>query len=251
MKQIIQKWYDLLPFPDSWRPEFEALLSKYQLTSCTAEAYHEKEDPQRDLLMYLYFCEAVEETYRKMHISREILLDTLADIVCYAEIYWQLHGVPGLSEPEWLKRHLTVKLFKLGRLQFYMADGELEIHIPAGEPLLPEACRESIARSKDFFKQYFPDFTYSKYTCHSWLLDDTLRQFMNPSSNILQFADLFRIQRKDVSDVGLRYIFRWDTTCENLAAFPAYNRFSQQIKDYVLSGGTLYEVLGEIPANQE
>lgn len=246
MKSIIQKWYALLPFPDSWRPDFEALLSRYTLTSCTAEAYREKEDPQRDLLMYLYFCEAAEETYCRMGISREILLDTLADIVIYADIYWQLHGVPGLSEPEWLKRHLTVKLFKLGRLQFYMADGELEVHIPAGAPLLPEACQASIARSKDFFKRYFPDFVFHKYTCHSWLLDETIQQFLPPDSNITRFMQLFAIRRRDVSDVALRYIFRWDTTRDNLAAFPAYNRFSQQIRDYVLSGGTLYEVLGEI-----
>lgn len=251
MKSTIKKWYYLLKFPKSWEPDFDCLLEQKILVPCKIDAYECGKDSQMDLIMYLFFCEDLKTRYAEKQIPDEILYDTLNDILIWAEVYYEVNGKIGLSEPEWVRRHLSGKLFKLGRLQFCMADGELEIHIPAVGALLPAECQKSIQSSKTFFKEYFPDYNYDKYTCHSWLLDDTLLNFIGKKSNIAQFADLFSINHREKSDAALKYIFRWDTRRENLASFAPKTGFAAKIKDYVLAGGVLYEVSGAFPLKND
>ncbi len=251
MQQIIRKWYKKLGFPAEWESEFEKLLESEILAPCMLEEYDDKENLTRNLPMFLYFCEAVEKKYNEMGISEEILLDTLSDILIWAKMYKSIYGTLGLEETGWIKRHLKMRLFRLGRLQFCMAEGELEIHIPAGGSMIPELCRDSISRSKSFFEKYFPDFVYSKYTCHSWLLDDTLLKFVSEDSNIAKFMRMFDVKTRDESYSGLKYIFRHDARRENLGSFEPKTRMAREVKEYVLGGGKLFEGLGEIPKDKE
>ncbi|MBQ6845663.1 MAG: DUF5596 domain-containing protein [Oscillospiraceae bacterium] len=251
MKQIIRKWYKKLGFPTEWDDEFENLLEKEKLSPCTLEKYDDKESLARNLPMFLYFCENVEKQYKELGISEKVLLDTLSDILIWAKMFKSIYGTPGLEETKWISRHLGLRLFRLGRLQFCMAEGELEIHIPAGESMTPELCRDSIDRSKTFFAKYFPEFVYSKYTCHSWLLDDTILNFVGKDSNIAKFMRMFDIKSREESYSALKYVFRHDARPENLEDFEPKSRMAKEIKEYVTSGGKLYEVLGEIPKNKE
>lgn len=251
MKDIIRKWYAALDFPKAWESEFETLLDNTELMPCQISQYSFGKHSGQDLLMYLYFCEDLKNTYEQIQIPIETLYETLSDLLIWAKVHYEVNGKIGLSEPGWVQRHLSGKLFKLGRLQFAMADGELEIHIPAVGPLSPEECQESIQRSKVFFKTYFPDFCYDKYTCHSWLLDDTLLNFINWESNIARFANLFTVKHRERSDAALKYIFRWDTRRENLTHFAPKSSFAAKIKEYILNGGVLYEVSGEFPLRND
>lgn len=248
MKQIIRKWYKKLSFPTEWEAEFENMLENEKLIPCSFKEYDDTENLAQNLPMFLYFCEDVEERYKKTGIPEEILLDTLSDILIWAKMYKSIYGTLGLEETKWIRRHLEMRLFRLGRLQFCMAEDELEIHIPAGGGMTPESCRDSIEKSRGFFKKYFPDFVYSKYTCHSWLLDETLLGFVKEDSNIAKFMKMFKITEQDESYAALRYLFRHDATRENIEGFEPKTRLAAEIKDYVLSGGKLFEVLGEFPA---
>ena len=65
-----------------------------------------------------------------------------------------------LGELNWLKRHLSMKLFKLGRLQFAFGeaicdlaeknikkgDNVIEVHIPAAGHLLKSECEKSFEK---------------------------------------------------------------------------------------------------------
>ncbi len=246
MKSIIKKWYDNLGFPKEWEKEFNELIENKKFSPCNIEEYNDAEDVARNLPMYLFFCEKLQKKYESVNIPEKILFDTLSDIVIWAKVHYDIHGTLGLSETKWLRRHLTMKLFKLGRLQFCMADGELEIHIPSGEAMFPEQCEASICQSKQFFKTYFPDFVYDKYTCHSWMLDDTLLNFLSEGSNIIKFMRMFEIKSREKSDAALKYIFRFDATRENVSTFPAESSLAKKIRQYVIDGGLLYEALGEI-----
>ena len=82
--------------------------------------------------MFLYFCEDLEKYYKKTGISEDILLDTLSDIVVWTKIHFRINKKIGLSETHWLVRHLSGRLFKLGRLQFCMESEEIEVHIQEG-----------------------------------------------------------------------------------------------------------------------
>jgi hypothetical protein len=87
---------------------------------------------------------------------------------------------------------LSGVLFKLGRLQFaiqrFSEDDErygiqkgtynIGVHIPAVGPLTPEECKKSFDAADCFFAKYFSDISYVYYTCHSWLLDDTLKKIL-------------------------------------------------------------------------
>ena len=123
-------------------------------------------------------------------------------------------------------------------------DNVLEIHIPEGGPLSKEACQKSIEAAKKFFKEYFPEFEYKCFTCHSWLLDASLEKFLKPESNILQIGRMFDTVHIEKSDAILRYLFRWDTTRYNLKLASPYNGFTEAVKRHAIQGGEFYEVLG-------
>lgn len=261
MKKIVEKWYNKLSFPKAYDEEFSELLSSARLIpSCIGDFCPEQYSYGECLLYYLYFCESTKKKYEELGISEDILLDTLSDIVIWTNTHYSILGELGLSELNWLSRHLEPRLFKLGRLQFCIADSEfdieevqikrgdkiIEIHIPEGEPMTPDRCLASIARANTFFKEHFPEYKWSYYTCHSWLLDDTLLSFVKDGSNIAEFYKLFKIAGKNPSDSALKYIFRRDTTRENISDFTAKSTLAQNIKAHVMTGGRLYEGLGYI-----
>ena len=260
MKSVIKKWYRRLGFPAVWDEAFDDLLQNSELPSCTVDEYADDEDCGKRLLMFLYFCEDLQKKYANKGIEEKYLIDTLKDIVVWAKTHYAVHGCIGLSETSWLRRHLTMQLIKLGRLQFCMASAEhdipdgrisegenvLEVHICEGEKLDCDDCLKSFAEAKWFFAKYFPEFSYRYFTCHSWLLDETLYQFLGENSNIIKFRSLFEIVRKEESYAILKYIFRWDVTKENLTDAVPKSSFAEKVKKYVLSGGVFYEALGII-----
>ena len=61
----------------------------------------------------------------------------------------------------------------------------ISIHIPEGQPLDPEACRESLDMGRKFWGGEIP------YVCHSWLLFPGLKELLDEKSNILRFQQMF------------------------------------------------------------
>ena len=110
--------------------------------------------------------------------------------------------------------------------------------------LTPEECQNSIRRAKDFFRTHFPDYKYKAFTCHSWLLDRTLTGFLPEESNIIYFQNMFCVVHNDPSDAILRYVFRWNTTRENMKHAVCASAFAERIKKNVLKGGRFHETYG-------
>ena len=120
---VIRKWYERLEFPPAFDRACEAALEQIPIDpGVSIETYDlQCPDGKRNLLSFLYMCEALEETYRELGIGQDILLDTLRDIVRWTENWSAVKGELCLFELEWLARIMRAKLFKVGRLQFYMA----------------------------------------------------------------------------------------------------------------------------------
>lgn len=250
--RIILKWYHALSFPVEYNDEFyQALSTECILSTTNVEEYDEDcDNGKKNLLAFLYMCESYEQQCKQKGIPEDVILDTLHDVVVWTEIWSEIKGTLYLGELSWLKRHFTLQLFQLGRLQFSMAQAEhdvvevgikkgesnMEIHIPRGGKLSQEACKQALARARDFFDTFFPDFSYRYFTCHSWLLGKGLDKYLPPESNILRFADMFSIASVDESDALLRYVFRWDTNRENITDAPCFSAFAQKIKQAVLCG---------------
>ena len=77
--------------------------------------------------------------------------------------------------------------------QGVLASGDpvLGIHIPAGEPLTPDACGASLSAAAEFFPKYFPASAARVFTCATWLFDAQFEQYLPPNSNIVQFLRQF------------------------------------------------------------
>ena len=260
---IIEKWYLKLNFPKKYDDEFYGALRTLEISPSTSiEDYDLKEsDGKKNLLSFLYMCDALERKYKEKGIDRTILMDTLGDLVRWTEIWSELKGELYLGQLTWVSIPMKMQIFKLGRLQFCMqncdwdvpkykisaGDPILGIHIPAGAPMTPESCQASLCMAKDFFRTYYPEYKYSAFTCHSWLLDTTLINFLPVESNILAFQKLFDIVGADVSDDIIHYVFRWEANREDIARLPATSNFSLRVREHLLAGGAFYAGLGVIP----
>ena len=258
--KIIEKWYLALNFPTELNREFYKALDTIRISDAiTVENYdYTCTDGKRNFLSFLYMCEALEQKYTQLGISREVLLDTLYDIVRYTVIWTNLKGELYLGELDWLKNHLSGTLFKLGRLQFNMAKAEhsveqkglekdapiLEVHIPEEGPLPPEAVNASFDAARAFFHKFFPDYSYNFFTCHSWLLDPGLERFLPADTNIIRFQKNFYTEHKDESYLLLRYLFKWNTNRLNLTDFRPKSSFAAKVKESVLTGEKFFDAYG-------
>ncbi|MBE6582953.1 MAG: hypothetical protein E7648_06805 [Ruminococcaceae bacterium] len=261
-KLIIKKWYKTLSFPSEYDVEFYNALNAIPISDViTLDAYNKDcKDGKRNLLSYLYMCESTYNEARKIGIPESVILDTLSDVVTWCITWSNVKGELYLGELGWLSCHLGLKLFRLGRLQFCMAkamhdipkygikigDNVMEIHIPAGESLTPANCEDSISHAKEFFAKYFPEFEYSVFTCHSWLLDDTLKEFLPDDSGIIRFGNMFDKISEEESTALLRYVFTWDTTELNLKDQVPRSSLAKAVQEEIANGKKFHQTLGVI-----
>ena len=75
------------------------------------------------LFLYLSFATELYDRYVRLNITDRIYYDTFSDIRIWYEHCVRERGVPGLVEEEWFTRHLNMRLFRLGRLQFETEGG--------------------------------------------------------------------------------------------------------------------------------
>lgn len=198
------------------------------------------------------------EKYQKLGISDSIFYDTMDDI----RIWCENNNNKGLKNYRWLKNHVSLELFKIGRLQyqFYTCKsrflkysllpfdyGEkvIYVHIPQGEKLVYSDCVSSIKEAKIFFEKYFPGYSYRFFFCESWLLFAENWQFMEPSSNILQFSSLFDIVYScSVDAQAIERIYKKRRI--NKSKYPEDTSLQKSAKAYMLSGGKLGIGIGVI-----
>jgi hypothetical protein len=253
MKDILEDMYLRLNFPRDYNREFYKALEEIPISDAiTLEGYDPScGDGKRNLLSFLYFAHLLEKRYAEKGISGEIFLHTMGDIVTWTNTWSQIKGGLYLGELSWLANHLSMRLFRLGRLQFCMGQDKdrgnvIEIHIPEGAPLDPVECRTSIEQAKTFFAEFFPEFEYAYFSCHSWLLDSTVGEYLGENSNITKFRNLFEITREDDSYALLRYGFTWDTNIRNLSTRVSRSAFAEWVKKSALGGKVFHESMGYI-----
>lgn len=262
VKEIIENWYNQLQLPEEYRLEFNKALAEAPISDAIEIGTYDLNEPdgKRNLLSCLMMCESLKERYAEKGIDENVLMATLSDMGIWLDIWSEIKGELYLGELPWLQRHLSMQLFRLGRLQFCMAKcphdypdynlkmGEpvIEVHIPADGALSIEACEESFSLAREFFAMYYPEFNYRYFTCHSWLLDSTLRNFLKEDSNIIRFQKMFVPVESKPSATILRYVFKWNTNPRNLKYAPVLSSFAEAIKKAFLSGTEFYETVGII-----
>ncbi len=245
-------------------PEAVALLRRIKVSE---EEYQrvrglfdrDKEEFYRDILSmeqsslyFLYYfsrfaCETYE-TYRERQIPEAIFWDTFQDIRIWCENCLREYGEYGIHQYDWLYRHIELRLFRLGRLQYEMLEAEQEhiwegghirvgdsvisVHIPQGEPLDMEKCRESFRWARSIWKDG------RSFFCHSWLLYPGLREILPETSNILKFQECFDVIETDYKErEAEQRIFT--KVVMKVGSYPEQTSLQRNAKRYLLSGKSL------------
>lgn len=201
------------------------------------------------LEFYLKLAADTYDEYQKKGYSDKVFDQTFYDITIWCRECYRKHGVYGVDELLWLGQSVKMELFRLGRLQFepiqvekdIKGDGReilagtraLNVHIPAGEPLVYEECQKSFEQAVEFFGE-----KYRVFVCESWLLSPHLKEILPKSSNILRFQKLFW-----VTEVGYAYpqaeqrIF--GEVLKDKRQYKEDTTLRRKAKEYVLSGRDL------------
>ena len=184
------------------------------------------------LSLYVRFATDLYKEYVEKEIPDEVYDATFSDFTI-----WYRHCVKerkkiGLFEELWLKLHLKMKLFRLGRLQFEPDEGQkvIHVHVPEGESLSREGCEASFAWADRFFGS-----SYKLYDCESWLLSPALKELLEKESGILQFQNCFEIQSVNLENrQAEERVF--GRILEDPEAYPENTSLQKALKNYLSEG---------------
>lgn len=130
--------------------------------------FEKREAKERYLLFKERTDKVTRKNYMKKGLSLELFEDNILDIDICANHYERMHGCKGIAKEHtpWIESILDLKVIKLGRLQFELADREqlsewmevenpndvlvVNVHIREGGPLDEEECELSYKRRKNF-----------------------------------------------------------------------------------------------------
>lgn len=225
------------------------------------------------LHLYVWLYLAVLPETLRYHAERGVdertSWETLSNLGSLMATHRSVHGLGGIGKfGQWCPPlRFRGAEYQLGRLAFDRGYGEypagtagfvLNMHIPAGEPLSPDACDESLDRARRFFKRHFPDEPVAYFVCHSWLLDPQLNECLSPQSNIVHFQQRFELKpqppcEESCSDGDiLEYIFgrpsqRDPVTPDQLAELPRDTSLRRAYVAHLQSGRHWHAYSGWIP----
>ena len=153
------------------------------------------------------------------------------------------YGTYGFDRDFWTPRQLGCIIFRVGRLEYELGDGIIDIHIPSGGTLEAEAIADSLAQGKAFISRYFPAWKDFPMVCHSWLLSPTLTQLLPESSGIRVFQRFFDITPTGEEDNSyLEWCYkRMDLAAEEL---PENTSLQRDLKRHLLQGGRFEDAKG-------
>lgn len=214
----------------------------------------EDSDGFKLLYCYLECARRAYEGYQKRGIPDFIYFDTMG---CFSRFLWECQretGTLAFDRAWWTYRQTSMTLFRVGALEYEFSTHQgkpaLALHIPSDADLSREGVDASLAQAEVFFKNCFPDVSYEKYICDSWLLSPALGPLLGPDSHILSFQSRFQILRERPED---REFIRWlfqspqDTAADRL---PAATSLQRRVKALLLEGGAVgcaYGIMERVP----
>lgn len=254
---ISEAFVSEIPFLD--KDKIRCLADK-----CLEKGFHclRKENNAVRIAVISECAERARAFYDEKGIPEEVYLDTFSDIKIWADKCERERSF----NYGWLSNHCKCELFRLGRLQFQIypcrnktllynklpfpyGENLIYVHIPEGEKLSYEGCKESLKASEVFFKAFFPEYEYRYYFCESWLLYKENKAFMKKDSNILLFSSLFTHAYSVKADAqaierifGKRRLF--------VKNYPEKTSLQKSAKAYMKSGRKMGVGIGYIDKNR-
>jgi hypothetical protein len=226
-------------------------------------------DLHRWLYVYVFVAALphVRDYHRARGIPGEVSRLTLADLGRNVAVHRQRYGVGGLNPAGWLTRHFRGGIYHLGRLQFERAtlgtrtgqavraagqpygpgDPALGVHIPRFYgPMTATACDDSFAWAREFFPRHFPEERYAVATCHSWLLDGQLAEYLPAQANIVRFLRRFQPAYRTEDDEAIQ-TFVFGQTVSTMDSPPQRTTLERAIVGHLAAGRHWHVAAGWLP----
>jgi len=238
--------------------QYERLIDSSTEISAAADMQSMvKKDPtfgQKIMIVYLMAAKHTKEMYIDRGITLNVFYDTMESFAVFEGRYKFEHGVWGFDKPAWAVKHLSMNLYRLGRLVFeqakfpfdyYVLNGKilkkgddiLMVHIPANEKLELGLCHESYNIANRFSEKHF-NFISKAFCCSSWLMNSALENILQPQSNILKFQNEYEIIKETVNnEEPLQWIF--GKTYGSLDDYVLSTSLQKNVIQYLKNGGEL------------
>ena len=183
-----------------------------------ARAERDGEERERDDegagTLYRQLSEAVEsrESGAWKRIPEEIWLATMKCFPRFISEYRRSYGRDGFDRGGWTVRQTGCRLFRIGELEYELADtaGEkaVSIHIPSDTRLEADLLNDSVRQAGIFLGEYFPEWQSLPMVCESWLLSPALEDLLPAESRIRRFRAAFDLTETDPDDLAaLEWVF--------------------------------------------
>lgn len=118
---------------------------------------------------------------------------------------------------------------------FGPGDPILEMHIPAGGSMPPEACVQSLRAGFEFFPRYFPDRRPRACTCQSWIFNTQLFELLPADANLNKLMrEVYLYPVVSGPRSGLFFIF-FDENVE-IDKAPETTSVQRAVKQFLLAG---------------
>lgn len=201
------------------------------------------------LFAFVSFAYVLRTTFEEEGISEQIYMDTMREVAIWSAHYYAGSGMIGIAQWDWLCKIMDRKVLRLGRLEFEKIQLEkdypfkggvlnagtpaLSVHIPEGEPMTPDACKDSFAQAKRFFSE-----EYRYCYCYSWLLETELRKLLPEESNIICFQRLFTVvETIRPHPMAIERVF--GEVSEDAGQYAEKTCLQRSLKQHLLSGNQI------------
>ena len=188
-------------------------------------------------------------------LPEDIWLATMGCFTRFVNEHFESTGKYAFDRGFWTTRQIGATLFRIGELEYELKEtGDealprvISLHIPSDARMTADQLNESVARAKQFLKDFFPDWANIPMRCHSWLLSPALKSLLDEGSNILRFQRAFDIDREEYeSDDELQWVFKLTGDQQkdvDLRALPENTTLQRRMKDYLIAGGKIGSAAG-------
>ena len=189
------------------------------------------------------------KVYQEKKIPDEIFFATMKCFTRFINETYKMIGEFCFDRWWWTTRQVGCHLFRIGELEYEIVPSEkgdfISLHIPSDADFSPHAVDKSLEEAQKFFENYFPKLENAEYRCHSWLLDEQLKNMLSANSNIVSFQNRFEIFDKgEVDTEFIEWLF--NTKSKDFDTLPENTSLQINIKKHLLSGGVIRNSYGRM-----
>jgi hypothetical protein len=165
--------------------------------------------------------DATREFLRHSGCPNDVIEMTMSAVPRHTQIHQRRFGSAGIYPGWWLLPILRGEMVQIESLKFHRVnlsvgnlspepwysneesnargtgfrrgDPSVGLHIPVGTALNPDAIDRTFAHAREVIAEMWPVTQRRLATLQSWLLDDQLKSFLSPDSNIMKFQQRFTL----------------------------------------------------------